>query len=219
MSRSFLIPEPLGAYIDNTWIREPDVLKELREETAKLPESGMQIGADQGQFMGFLVKAMEAKRCLEIGVFTGYSSIAVAQAIPDDGKIIACDMSEEFTSIARKFWKKAGVANKIELRLGPAAETLDAMLADGEAGSFDFAFIDADKTSYMAYYERVLSLLRKGGVLAIDNVFWSGKVVDKNVLDEDTVALRQVNEHLHHDERIDLSIVPIGDGLTLARKR
>ncbi len=219
MGRSFLIPENLGHYIDNTWIREHEALAELREETSKLENAGMQIAPDQGQFMGFLVKAMGVKRILEVGVFTGYSSTAMALALPDDGQIVACDISEEFTNMARRYWDKAGVAGKIELKLGPATETLDAMLTDGQAGSFDFAFIDADKINYMAYYERVLSLLRKGGMVAIDNVLWSGKVADLSVLDEDTAALRQLNEHLHKDDRIDLCLVTIGDGVTLARKR
>jgi caffeoyl-CoA O-methyltransferase len=219
MSRSFLIPDGLSDYIESSWLREDPVLRELREETSKLENSAMQIGPDQGQFMALLVRAIGAKRCLEIGVFTGYSSTVVAMALPDDGKIIACDVSEEFTSVARRYWERAGVANKIELRLGPASETLDAILESGGAETFDFAFIDADKPNYLAYYERVLSLVCKGGLIAIDNVLWSGKVADLSVLDEQTLAIRQVNEHLHKDDRIDLCLVPIGDGLTLARKR
>jgi caffeoyl-CoA O-methyltransferase len=219
MSRSFLIPDGLSDYIESSWLREDPVLRELREETSKLENSAMQIGPDQGQFMALLVRAIGAKRCLEIGVFTGYSSTVVAMALPDDGKIIACDVSEEFTNIARRYWEKAGVAKKIELRLGPASETLDAILESGGAETFDFAFIDADKPNYLAYYERVLSLVCKGGLIAIDNVLWSGKVADLSVLDEQTLAIRQVNEHLHKDDRIDLCLVPIGDGLTLARKR
>lgn len=214
-----MIPDTLEPYIESAWSREPDVLKELRAETAPMAEAGMQIGPDQGQFMAFLVKAIAAKKCLEVGVFTGYSSTAVALALPDDGTIIACDVSEEFTSVARKYWARAGVEGKIELRLGPASETLEAMVADGESGTFDFAFIDADKLNYVAYYECILALLRKGGVLAADNVLWSGKVADLNEMDENTSAIRQFNEHLRRDERIDLCMVPIGDGLTLARKR
>jgi predicted O-methyltransferase YrrM len=219
MGRSFLVPETLATYIDNTWLREADVLRELREETSHLENANMQISADQGQFMAFLIRTTGAKNCLEVGVFTGYSSLAVALALPDDGKIIACDVSEEFTSVARRYWKKAGVEGRIDLRLAPAVETLDALLADGKAGQFDFAFIDADKPSYLAYYERVVSLLRPGGLLAIDNVLWSGKVADLAVNDPDTATIRQVNDHLHHDERVDICLVPIGDGVTLARKR
>ncbi|HJP83138.1 MAG TPA: class I SAM-dependent methyltransferase [Fimbriimonadaceae bacterium] len=219
MSRSFLIPDGLSDYIESSWLREDPVLRDLREETSKLENSAMQIGPDQGQFMALLVRAIGARRCLEIGVFTGYSSTVVAMALPDDGKIIACDVSEEFTNVARRYWEKAGVANKIELRLGPASETLDAILESGGAETFDFAFIDADKPNYLAYYERVLSLVCKGGLIAIDNVLWSGKVADLSVLDEQTLAIRQVNEHLHKDDRIDLCLVPIGDGLTVARKR
>lgn len=219
MGQSFFIPAALGEYIENTWLREHPVLGELREETAQMSNAGMQIAADQGQLMAFLAKLTGAKKCLEIGVFTGYSSTVVALALPEDGSIIACDVSEEFTSIARRYWDKAGVSNKIQLRLGPATETLDALIADGQSGTFDFAFIDADKLNYLAYYERTISLMRKGGVVAIDNVFWDGKVTDLTVFDEDTAAIRQVNEHLHKDERVDICVVPIGDGVTLARKR
>lgn len=219
MGNSFLIPESLATYVENSWLREADVLRELREETAQMENASMQIAADQGQFMAFFVKTMGAKRCLEVGVFTGYSSTAVAMALPEDGQIIACDVSEEFTNVARRYWDKAGVTNKITLRLGPAVETLDGLLAAGDAGTFDFAFIDADKPNYLAYYERCLSLLRKGGVIAIDNVLWSGKVADLDVIDEQTAAIRQVNEHLHRDERVDVCLIPIGDGVTLARKR
>ncbi len=219
MGKSFLIPEWLTDYVETTWLREPDALRELREETAKMEHAGMQIAADQGQMMSFLVRVMGAKRYLEVGVFTGYSSTAVALALPPDGHVTACDVSEEFTSVARLYWEKAGVAEKIDLRVGPAVDTLDALIAAGETGTYDFAFIDADKPGYLAYYERVLSLLRKGGVVAIDNVLWDGKVADMSVFDEDTAAIRQVNEHLHRDERIDLCLIPIGDGVTLARKR
>jgi caffeoyl-CoA O-methyltransferase len=181
--------------------------------------AGMQIGADQGQFMALLTKLTGARRCLEIGVFTGYSSISVALALPPDGKILACDVSEEWTAIARRYWKKAGVDSKIELRLGPAVETLEALLAKGESGKFDFAFIDADKGNYLAYYERVLKLLRPGGLIAIDNTLWSGEVANPDNQKPDTVALRALNDALHHDERIDVALLGIGDGVTLARKR
>ena len=219
MSRSFLIPETLSPYIEGAWLREAEALKELRAETASMDEAGMQIGPDQGQFMGFLVRAIGARKCLEVGVFTGYSSTVVALALPADGTLIACDVSKEYTSVAKRYWEKAGVEGKMDLRLGPAVETLDALIADGESDSFDFAFIDADKPNYIAYYERTLSLLRSGGILAADNVLWSGRVAKMDELDESTIAIRQFNEHLHRDERIDLCLVPLGDGLTLARKR
>ncbi len=219
MGRSFLIPDALATYIDQNWRREPEVLADLRAETAQMETAGMQIAADQGQFMGSLVKMIEAKNCLEIGVFTGYSSTVVAMSLPVDGTIIACDVSEEFTAVARRYWERAGVAHKIDLRLGPAVETLDGLLADGKASTFDFAFIDADKPNYLEYYERVLTLLRVGGVVAIDNVLWDGKVAEEGEQDENTMAIRQVNAQLHFDERIDLCLIPIGDGVTLARKR
>lgn len=219
MGKSFLIPESLADYVEATWLREHEALRELRDETGKLETAGMQIAADQGQLMAFLVRMMGANRYLEVGVFTGYSSTVVALALPEEGHITACDVSEEYTAIARRYWEKAGVADKIDLRLGPAVDTLDGLIADGGAESYDFAFIDADKLNYLAYYERVLSLLRKGGVVAIDNVLWDGKVADMSVFDEDTAAIRQINEHLHRDERVDLCLIPIGDGVTLARKR
>jgi caffeoyl-CoA O-methyltransferase len=168
--------------------------------------------------MAMLVKLIGAKKTLEIGVFTGYSSLATALALPDDGRIVACDINAEFTAMGREHWARAGVAHKIDLRLAPATETLDALLAAGEAGSFDFAFIDADKTSYDGYYERCLKLLRPGGLIAIDNVLWDGDVARPSS-DADTVALQNLNKKLHGDERIDLSMLPLGDGLTLARKR
>jgi predicted O-methyltransferase YrrM len=200
-------------------LREPVVLTELREWTAEHPRYPMQIAPEQGQFMALLVSLMGARRCLEIGVFTGYSSLAVALSLPEDGSIVACDVSEEYTAVAREFWNKAGVAGKIDLRLAPATETLDELLASGEAGQFDFAFIDADKSSYLGYFERCLALLRPGGLIAVDNTLWSGRLVDEREQDEDCRALREFNRALHGDDRIELSLVPIGDGLTLARKR
>jgi predicted O-methyltransferase YrrM len=179
----------------------------------------MQISPEQGQFMFLLLRLIGATRCLEIGVFTGYSSLVTALALPEDGRIVACDVSEEWTAVARRYWREAGVEPKIDLRIAPALETLDRLVEAGETGRFDFAFIDADKESYLSYYERVLQLLRPGGLLAVDNVLWSGRVADPEVSDADTAALRHFNESLHRDERIDLSLVPIGDGLTLARKR
>ncbi len=219
MSRNVQLTDTLYQYVLDHSVREPALLRELHAETAKLPMAGMQIGADQGQLMALLVKLVGAKRCLEVGVFTGYSSLAVALALPPDGKIIACDVSEEWTAIARRYWKKAGVDGKIDLRLGPAVATLDDLLAKGEAGRFDFAFIDADKGNYLAYYERCLKLMRQGGLIAVDNTLWSGDVANLENQKPDTVSLRAFNERLHRDERVDLALVPIGDGLTLARKR
>ena len=219
MGRAISMNETIYQYILDHSLRDDPVMKELREETAKLPMAVMQIGADQGQFMGLLAKLVGAKRCIEIGVFTGYSSICVALALPPDGRIIACDVSEEWTSVARKYWEKAGVASKIELRLGPAVETLDALLAKGEAGKFDFVFIDADKGNYLNYYERCLKLVRTGGLMLFDNTLWSGEVANPENQKEDTVALRALNDALHRDDRVDVSLLPIGDGLTLARKR
>lgn len=200
-------------------VREHALLRRLRDETASHPRANMQISPDQGRFMQWLVATMGARRCLEVGTFTGYSSLAVALALPDDGTITCCDVNEEYTAIARRYWAEAGVADKVELRLAPALETLDALLEEGRAGSFDFAFIDADKTSYDGYYERCLKLLRPGGVIAFDNVLWGGRVADAAVDDEDTVALRALNDKLHGDARVDVSTLTIADGLTLARRR
>jgi predicted O-methyltransferase YrrM len=219
MSRNLQLTDTLYQYILDHSVREPAVLRELHAETAPMQHGGMQIGADQGQFMALLAKLVGAKRCIEIGVFTGYSSIAVALALPPDGKIIACDVSEEWTAIARRYWKKAGVDSKIELRLGPAVETLDAMLAKGEAGQHDYVFIDADKGNYLNYYERCLKLVRAGGLMLFDNTLWSGEVAKPENQKADTVALRSLNDALHHDERIDVALLPVGDGVTLARKR
>ncbi len=217
--RSLGLSESLYEYLLNVSLREPDVLRRLREETASLPMAGMQIAPEQGQFMALLMELIGARRTLEVGVFTGYSSLSVALALPDDGRIVACDVSEEWTSVARRYWAEAGVADKIELRLAPAVETLDGLIAAGEAGNFDFAFIDADKTNYAAYYERALTLLRPGGLIAVDNVLWSGKVADPAETDDDTNAIRAFNQKLHGDERVSLSLIPLADGLTLARKR
>jgi caffeoyl-CoA O-methyltransferase len=210
--------DPLYQYVLSNWSRESDTLKALRRETEQLEMSQMQISPDQGQFMAFLVKMIDARRIIEIGTFTGYSALAMAEVIDHDALITCCDVSEEWTNTAKNYWHKAELSAKIDLRLGPALITLDALLAN-ERGSFDFAFIDADKTNYDAYYEACLSLVRAGGLIAIDNVFWGGWVADPQQQDEDTQAIRALNEKLHSDERIDLSIVPIGDGLTLARKR
>lgn len=206
-------------YILANWLRDSDVKRRLREETARLPRGGMQISPDQGQFMATLAIALGVRRAIEIGTFTGYSALSLAEALPPDGTLIACDRSEEWTAIARRYWREAGVADRIELRLGDAVDTLHALLGAGQAGTFDLAFIDADKTSYDRYYEACLLLLRKGGVLLIDNVLWGGTVADPKETGADAVALRELNAKLHADRRIDLALVPIGDGLTLCRKR
>ncbi len=217
-NKTLNVTDDLHAYLLSVSSREPKVLGRLREETARLPNGGMQISQEQGQFMRLLIGLIGAKKTLEVGVFTGYSSLSVALALPDGGRIIACDVSEEFTSVARRYWQDAGVDGKIDLRLGPAVETLDALLADGQAATFDFAFVDADKPNYDAYYERALQLVRPGGLIGIDNTLWYGKVADASVQDADTVALRALNAKLHGDARLAaLSLLPIGDGLTLAR--
>lgn len=218
MSRHFAFDEKAYEYVLNTSVREPDVARRLRDETQKLPMAQMQIGPDQGQFMQLLVKLIGAKKTLEVGVFTGYSSLWVAMGLPTDGRIVACDVSEEYTAIARRYWKEAGVDQKIDLILSPAVETLNGLLANGKADTFDFAFIDADKGNYDNYYERALKLIRPGGLIAIDNTIWSGRVADPNEIDADTVALRKLNEKLHRDERVSLSMLTVGDGLTLAMK-
>jgi predicted O-methyltransferase YrrM len=217
-NRSISLTDSLYEYLLSVSLREPPLLLQLREETAALPTRSMQIAPEQGQFMVLLLRLMGAKRCLEVGVYTGYSSLATALALPADGRIVACDISAEWTSIARRYWLAAGVAHKIDLRLAPAVETLDGLVAAGQASTYDVAFIDADKSGYLAYYERALLLLRTGGLIVVDNTLWSGRVADPEFADEDTVALRHFNECLHRDERVELSMVPVGDGLTLARK-
>ena len=213
------LEQHLADYIQSISLREPDILKQLREETAKLSMARMQISPEQGQFMALLAQLMGAKKTLEIGVFTGYSALAVALALPDDGKVIACDISEEYTAIAKDFWERAGVSEKIDLRIAPALETLDQLISEDETGSFDLAFIDADKRNYENYYERALRLLRPGGLILIDNVLWSGKVVDPTITDKQTQAIREFNQKLHQDSRISLSLIAIADGLTLALRR
>ncbi|MBV6627205.1 MAG: class I SAM-dependent methyltransferase [Rivularia sp. (in: Bacteria)] len=206
-------------YLLSVSIREPDILKKLREETANHPRNIMQISPEQGQFMALLVQLMGAKKALDIGVFTGYSSLVVALALPPAGKMVACDVSEEYTSIARRYWEQAGIADKIDLHIAPAIATLDKLITEGETDSFDFAFIDADKSSYDDYYERALKLIRPGGLIAIDNVLWSGRVADSQIDDNRTKKIRALNKKIHQDDRVTISMVPIGDGLTLARKR
>lgn len=218
LNKAISLGDGLYEYLLSVSLREPEVLRQLREETANHPQSGMQIAPDQGQFMALLVELIGAKKTLEVGVFTGYSALSVALALPPDGKVIACDISEEYTSIARRYWQKAGVADKIDLHIAPALETLDRLLASNQ-DSFDFAFIDADKGNYDAYYERALRLVRSGGLLAIDNVLWDGKVADPHNQDDSTQAIRAFNQKLSQDDRVTLSIVPISDGLSLARKR
>ena len=212
------LEKSLYDYLLSVSLREPTILSQLRQETAQMPRSIMQISPEQGQFMALLVKLIGAKKTLEVGVFTGYSSLVVALALPADGKIVACDVSEEYTSVARRYWQQAGVADKIDLHIAPALETLDNLLTAGEAGTFDFAFIDADKGNYDNYYERSLELIRPGGLIALDNVLWSGKVADTEIQDNQTNKIRALNRKLHQDSRITLSLVPIADGLTLAMK-
>lgn len=208
------LTDELYDYVVSMGSRETRVQRELREETQKLPMGQMQIGPDQAALMQVLVRILGAKRCIEVGTFTGYSALAVALALPASGKIICCDVSEEWSSIGRRYWKKAGVARKIDLRLGPALDTLKAL-----KGSFDFAFIDADKPNYWHYYQRCLQLIRKGGLIAVDNTLWGGSVINPEKQSESTRALREFNERVAKDRRVDIALVPIGDGLTLAVKR
>lgn len=215
-ARSAFLDERIQQYIVETTVEEHPVLAHLRAETAPMPQSGMQIGADQGRFMQFIAQTIGARRYLEIGVFTGYSSLALALALPPDGRVVACDVSEEYTSVARRYWREAGVEQKIDLRLAPALQTLDTAIAAGE--QFDLAFIDADKSNVDAYYERCLKLLRVGGIVMIDNVLWDGRVAGDNH-DTDTAALDAINKKASHDERVDAVLLSIGDGLLIARKK
>jgi predicted O-methyltransferase YrrM len=218
-NRTIAVDETLYRYIAAHSLRESPLLARLREQTAQLPERSMQIAPEQGQFMTLLVELLGAERIVEIGTFTGYSAICMASALPPGGQLLCCDLSDEWTAIARAYWDEAGVADRIELRLAPALETLDGLLADDQAGHFDMAFIDADKTNYLAYYARCLRLVRSGGLILFDNTLWNGSVADPADQDADTVAIRELNDALLADDRISLSLVPIGDGLTLARKR
>lgn len=212
------ITRRLYDYILDVGFRDDPLLAALRAETAKLPNAMMQISPEQGQFMALLAQLTGARRAVEIGTFTGYSSLSVARALPADGKLVCCDISKEYTDVARRYWAKAGVADKIELRLGPALETLNELARTG-AGTYDMAFIDADKTNYPKYYEAVLSLLRPGGAVLIDNVLWGGDVADPQARDEETTILRDLNRRIAGDERVDHCLLPIADGLTIARKR
>lgn len=219
-SRTFHLPERVHEWIVRTALREPDLLRRLRDETAALPKAGMQISPEQGQFMMLLIELLAARRAIEVGTFTGYSALCVALALPPDGRLTCCDISREWTAIARRYFREAGVESRIDLRLGPALDTLRDLLADpAQRGTIDFAFIDADKTSYDAYYEACLALVRTGGLIAFDNALWSGDVADPAVNDDDTVALRTLCAKITADPRVSMSLVPIGDGLLLARKR
>jgi predicted O-methyltransferase YrrM len=217
MTRS-LLPDAVARYVCNAITRETPVQKRLRAETARLPEGGMQIGPDLGALLALLVRSIGARRAVEIGTFTGYSALSVAAALPSDGLLVACDVSAEWTAIGRRHWEEAGVAARIDLRLGPATETLR-QLRGAHGGSFDFAFIDADKTAYDAYYEACLELVRAGGLIALDNMLWGGKVADPAEVDPSTVALRALNAKISADPRVEASLLTIGDGVMLARKR
>jgi caffeoyl-CoA O-methyltransferase len=212
------LTDPLADYLRQVTLREPEPLRRLRESTEDHPRASMQTSPEQGQFLHFLTRLTGARKTLEVGVFLGYSSTWVALALPADGKIIACDVSEEYTARARQTWREAGVESKIDLRIAPALETLDALIARDRSGDFDIAFIDADKANYANYYERALALVRKGGVIAVDNVLWEGRVVDAADHDSDTEAIRAFNRKLHADQRVALTLVPLGDGLALACK-
>ena len=217
-NRTLNLDDALYRYLIDVSVREMPIQRRLREETARLEMAQMQIAPEQGQFMTFLVALMGARKTLEVGVFTGYSALCVAEALPDDGCVIACDVSEEWTALARKYWKEAGLDGKIDLRLAPASKTLDSLIENGEKGEFDFAFIDADKENYARYYEQCLLLIRTGGLIAVDNTLWSGNVIDSSDQSADTQSIRAFNEALRKDPRIRLSPVPIGDGMTLALK-
>ena len=209
----------LARYVDENWLRDSALKRRLREETAKLPQAGMQISAHQGQQMALLARAVGARRAVEVGTFTGYSALCVAEALPADGKLWCCDVSEEWARIGRRYWKEAGVEARIELTVGPALKTLDGLLAQGLAGQLDIAFIDANKNDYAAYYERCLSLLRRGGLILIDNVLWGGSVIDRDDNTADTKAIRSLNAKLAKDDRVDLTLFAVGDGMTAALKR
>ena len=220
MGRATLqLSDAVYQYLQDHSLRESDLLRRLRDETATLKEARMQLSPEQGQLLAFLVELTGARKAIEVGTFTGYSALCVATALPNDGHLVACDVSETWTAIGRRYWEEAGVLGKINLCIAPALETLDKLLATGEADSFDFALIDADKENYEVYYERILTLLRVGGLLLVDNVLWSGKVADPDDTGESTLAIRAFNRKVHEDDRVSLSMLPIGDGMTLIRKR
>lgn len=218
-NRTLQLTDAVYDYLLSHSLKETSVQQQLRKETAGMEMSVMQIAPEQGQFMAFLVKLISARKALEIGVYTGYSSLAVALAIPDDGKVIACDINREWTDVAQRYWKQAGIAHKIDLNLAPASETLEKLLEQGQQSSFDFAFIDADKTNYDHYYEMSLQLVRVGGLIVIDNTLWGGDVADDSVQDDDTIAIRKLNKKLVSDDRVDVCMLPVADGLTLVRKK
>jgi predicted O-methyltransferase YrrM len=219
-NKSIGLSQELSDYLVANSVREPEILAKLRQQTSGLPLGHMQISPEQGQFMAMLVDIIGAKKCLEIGVFTGYSALVVALQLPADGKLIACDVSEEFTTIAREYWQLAGVSHKIDLRIAPALDTLDDLIANGESGTFDFVLIDADKSNYSNYYDRCYQLVRSGGLILVDNVLWYGRVVDPSMdTDNRTKAIKNINQKIYQDDRVDLSLIPIGDGLTIARKK
>lgn len=213
------LPDTLYDYILSNSLKEANILTALREETAHHKQARMQISPEQGQLMSLLIHLMGAKRILEVGVFTGYSSLTMALALPKDGLLVACDISEDYTAIAKRYWQQAGIQDKIDLRIAPALETLDQLLESGQAQTFDFAFIDADKGNYSHYYDRTLQLLRPGGLMAIDNVLWSGRVADAQSTDKIVQTIRQFNEKVAQDDRVHISLLPMGDGITLALKR
>ena len=218
-NQTIQLSEELYRYLLDVSLSESDVQRSLRERTSQMPHSNMQIAPEQGQFMALLAQLLGARKTLEIGVYTGYSALCVAAVLPEDGRLVACDISEEYTTVAREYWDRAGLSEKIDLRLAPANETLSTLIDDGEGASFDFAFIDADKTGYHEYYEQCLILLRSGGLIAVDNVLWGGAVLDGGNPDADTLAIQEFNCFVNRDERVDLSMVPIGDGLSLLRKK
>jgi caffeoyl-CoA O-methyltransferase len=213
------LDEKLYRYLLSVSFRETDLLQKLRVETRALPEFNMQITPEQGQFLGLLAKIVGAKKVLEVGVFTGYSSLSILMALPAEGRLVACDLSEEWTAMAERYWTLAGVRHQVDLRLGLALDTLNQLITDGESATFDMAFIDADKSHYRDYYEAALRLVRPGGLIVIDNLLWSGKVADPKVSDPDTLAIRDLNDRLHRDERIDYSLIPMADGIGIARVR
>ena len=215
---TIILDKKLREYLLNISVKESEILRELREETAQMEYSAMQISPEQGAFMSFLVELIQAKRTLEVGVFTGYSALVVAMALSEDGIVTACDVSEEWANVGMKYWKKAQVEDKIDLRIAPALKTLDQLLSEGKQGTYDFSFIDADKIEYQGYFDKSLELLRIGGLIAIDNVLWGGSVIDDSIQDSSTKAIREFNENLSSDPRVSISMVPIGDGLTLACK-
>lgn len=217
--KSLNVTDAVYDYLLSVSLKEPEILRQCREETAMLPLARMQIAPEQGQFFQFLIQSLQVKTAIEVGVYTGYSSLAIALALPADGTLIACDHDPEVTRLAQQYWEAAGVSDRIELRLGPALQTLDDLLAKGQTEQFDFAFIDADKPEYIDYYERLLRLVRRGGVIAIDNVLWYGQPADPGCHDQDTEAIRRFNTYLFKDSRVRTSLIPMADGITLALKK